>query len=185
MDDMDGLDFFGDHEIDGLGDLFDFEEWFSKDALMSDAIAAATGAGGILAVSAAVPWISEKILPADWDPVMKGRVRSGMGLLAAFIGGRILWQVDKRASAGFVGAVGGMALAQLVASFVDMHIGFAALPEEEALSGPEDELLGLRDGDEEELAALSAAVADNDRRQLSQTATTVSPEHLGYQPYLS
>ena len=138
MDDMDGLDFFGDSEIDGIGDLFDWDEWFSTEALMSDAIAAGTSAGGILLASAAIPWLSEKILPDTWEAKDKSRVRSAMGVLFAFIGGRALWRVDKRASAGFVGAVGGLAVAQLLASFVDVNVGFAALPEEEALGGPED-----------------------------------------------
>jgi hypothetical protein len=179
MDDMDGLDFFGDmDEIDSLGDLFDFEEWFSKDALMSDAIAAASGAGGILLASAAIPKLSEMILPADMSLENKSRIRSGMGLLVAFIGGRILWRVDKRASAGFVGAVGGLALAQLIGGVANLDVGFAALPEEEALTG----LMG--NGETEELAQLGAAVAEASRREFA-GSTTVTTEHLGYAPHLS
>lgn len=180
MDDMDGLELFD--EIDGIGDLFDFDEWFSGEALMSDGIAALTGAGGILLASAGIPRIP---LPDAWTPETKSRVRSLAGLVTAYVGGRLLWRLDRRASSAFVGAVGGMAIAQLVGGLANLSVGFAASPEEEALMGAEDELLGQGD---EDMGRLSAAAVEATQRQFAGAGSSVSVGPVGnefadYQPY--
>jgi hypothetical protein len=176
-DDMSGLEFFGDDLAAGMPDM---DDYFSQEAVVDSATGIGAGAAGVLLTSWVLPMIP---LPDDWEDGTKRTVRSIAGILLAFFGGRTLARVwNSQAGSGFEGAVGGLALANLVASLTgtDLTLGDAA---DDELSGPEDEMLGV----DSSMAALQSAVTETDRRQLAAAVTQSETLQMAeaYNPYMS
>lgn len=128
------------------------------------------GAGGlgILATSAVLQRVP---LPETWEPQTKSRVKNLLAIGVGVVGGRMLYDRNRDVAMAFMGAVGGLGFAQLLASWAPDTLTTS-------LSG------GLSGAD---FAALEAAVATNSaswragagmsapqvsERQLAATGTT-------------
>jgi len=117
---LNGLDDLGrGDEMDGyasINDLAEDYEFFGLDnfvtpeMLQSHLIAAAAGAGGILAVLN----IFDRIDYFADKPKAKMLAEAVVGL----VGGRALWEVNRDAAMGFVGGVTGYSLASLVNQYI-------------------------------------------------------------------
>lgn len=158
-DDMMGLAMYGD----GMG------AYFSGQQLKEFLMTGGAGGVGILATSAVLQRIP---FPADWQPSTTSRVKNLLALGVGVLGGRMMYDRNREAALGFMGGVGGLAIAQLLQSFAPDTLSTS-------LSGG-----GLSSAD---LAALEAAVATNSpswrageglsapvvgERQLAATGTT-------------
>lgn len=135
-DDMMGLEFG------------DFDAIFPMGFLKEVGISAAAGGVGLLATSYSLQKLaSMSFMPSD--PAMKSRI---MSLGAVVIGtglGRGLYNYNREAAMGVVGAVAGVGLANLIGSFLDTNpLGkpLGVLPEDMALStSPDSALLAQYD----------------------------------------
>lgn len=137
-----------------------------------------SGAGALMLAS----WIVPKIpTPAAWTPENTVRLKAGIGALLGLVAGRSLYDYNRDASMAVTGAVAGTGLAQFIASYFDAIPvrGFAALPEELALSGAmSDEALfaSYGGGGMNALAALEATNVQAARGAFA--GPTVTPEAL-------
>lgn len=106
-DDMMGLEMYGGS---GMGAFMDAQGL--KESLMAGAV----GAGGILLTATVLGKITQ---PASiTDPMNWRRIKAGLALAVGVLGGRALHDRNRDAAMAFTGAVAGMGLADLVASWV-------------------------------------------------------------------
>ncbi|HMO94950.1 MAG TPA: hypothetical protein PKD27_02450 [Tepidiformaceae bacterium] len=106
-DEMDGV------SIDDLAEDYEFfglDNFVTPEMLQSHLIAAAAGAGGILAVMN----IMDRIDYFADKPKAKMLTEALVGL----VGGRALWEVNRDAAMGFVGGVTGYSLASLINQYI-------------------------------------------------------------------
>lgn len=113
-DDMMGLAMY---DGDGLGAYMDPE--MLKAALMTGAV----GGVGILATGTVLGYV-DSWLPEEWSPMARSRTKNAIAVLIGVVGGRMIYgsgmDMRRRDSAmGFTGAVAGLGLANLVASWVN------------------------------------------------------------------
>lgn len=189
-DDMMGLDF---GEFDAL-----FPMGFLKEV----GIAGAAGGVGLLVTSYGL----QKLAGMSWmpaDPNTKSRLMSGLAVVLGVGAARGLYNYNRDAAMGIMGAVGGVGLASLIGTFLGDNnpIGrpLGVLPEEMALNGSSPDAALLSNYDQyamNGLAATGVAVsapafqgfADptvTPERLQGFAAPMVQEETLGYQPYLS
>ena len=180
MYDMDGLAMYDD----GMG------AYITPQMLKEHLTAAAAGAGGILVASKVVNYLGDMIIkaPEGADAADPAKVaaaartrkytKGALSIVLGVLGGRMLYDRNRDAGMGLVGAVAGGALADLLASAIGAPAATPAVP-----------YLTTN------LAALEAAVASSEQafglsgptvtaRALS--AAGVTSESLSeYAPYLS
>jgi hypothetical protein len=169
-DDMMGLAMYDG----GMGSMLSGAQ--IKESLM----AGGAGGIGILATSAVLQRVP---FPTTWEPATTSRVKNLLALGVSLVGGRMLHDRNPQAAYGFMGGVGGLAIAQLLASFAPDTLSTS-------LSGG-----GLSSAD---LAALESAAVSNSPswragagmsgptvtdRQLASTGTT-SEELADYDRYM-
>jgi hypothetical protein len=154
--------------------------WLTGSQVKESLMAGLAGGGGILVTSAVLQRLP---FPADWQPSTTSRVKNLLAVAVGVAGGRMLYDRNRDAAMGFMGGVGGLAIAQLLASFAPDTLSTS-------LSGG-----GLSSAD---LAALEAAVATNSpswragelsapmvsERQLAATGTT-QEDLADYDRYMS
>ena len=131
-DDMMGLDFG------------DFDSLIPPGFLKEVGLAAGTGGIGLLVVSYGLQKLAEMPYVAKLEPVMKSRVMSGVAIVGGIAAGRGLYNYNREAAMGVVGAVSGVGIANLIGSFFDVNpLGkpLGVLPEEMALSTSPDAAL--------------------------------------------
>jgi hypothetical protein len=188
-DDMMGLE-FGDYEgfADGL---------FNPEVLKQAVIA--TGAGGVAALAATwgIKQVASKVgVDKIENPLLRTAVVSGAALLAGLFVGRQVMKSNLNIGIGITGAVGGIAMMNLVDAVYSQVTGNARLT---SSLGDTDYMSGAGDG-MSALAALEATNVDanpgafaglsgpqvTDEHLMGLDAATVQMETLGgYQPYLS
>lgn len=186
-------------DMDGIGSFnfgSDLGEMYSADMFKDSLIAAGAGAGALVLSAFLIPKIPA---PSMLTAQNQSRFRAGVGLVVAMLAGRGMWDVNRDAAMGIIGGVGGVALAQLIDSFLGADIlrgtPLGALPDGSELSAADQAILDSYDG-ARTLASLetpgvqmsSGAFADPTvtREQLMGFGgTVVQTETLGYQPYLS
>jgi len=176
------------HDMMGLGmydESYDLGAFLSPEMLKEHLMSGFSGGVGIVLVSTLLGKIEQ---PASiTDATTWRRVKDGIAIVAGVLGGRAMYDKNRDAAMGFVGAVAGLGFADLVASFVN---GDASSPTiRTSLSG------GYLSGGD--LAMLEAAVATSapawqpslqgtvaSTAQLS--APGVTTTELGaYQPWLA
>jgi len=187
-DDMMGLDF---GEFDAL---------FPMGFLQEVGIAGAAGGIGLLGVSYGLQKLAEmSFMPTD--AVMKSRVMSVAAMAIGVGAGRGLYNYNRDAAMGVVGAVAGVGLANLIGSFLGTNpLGkpLGVLPEDMALgTSPDAAMLSAYDqyamnGLGTPGVAVSAPAfqgfADptvTPERLQGFASPMVQEETLGYQPYLA
>jgi hypothetical protein len=164
----------------GLAMYDDMGAFMSGSQLKEHLMAGGAGGIGILATSAVLQRVP---FPADWQPSTTSKVKNLLALGVGVIGGRMMYDRNREAALGFMGGVGGLAIAQLLQSFAPETLSTS-------LSGG-----GLSSAD---LAALESAVATNSpswragagmsapsvsERQLASTGTT-QEELADYDRYM-
>lgn len=181
LEDMTGLE-YADDDFFGLGEMV------TPEMLKEGLIASLSGAAVLIL---AQQGISRIPLPDDWEPRTKMLVRSGIGLGAGLVAGRVLYNYNRDAAMGVVGALAGAAIAGAINYFAfdSAPVGFSGAEDMELMAPmTESSLLGT--GGYSAMSQLSAAVTEAERRSFS--GPQVSPEQLmgaqgmaEYQPYLS
>lgn len=177
----------------GLSLYDDMGAFMSPAQLKESLMSAGAGGIGILATSA----VLSRVPLADWlssdteaaNPVTVSRIKNVIALGVGVLGGKLMYDRNREAALGFMGGVGGLAMAQLLASFAGVDDAGAPRLTTSLAGG------GLSGAD---LAALEAAVATNSpswragagmsgpqvtERQLAATGTT-QEELADYDRYM-
>ena len=182
LEDMDGLE-YADDDFFGLGEMV------TPEMLKEGLIASLSGAAVLIL---AQQGISRIPLPDDWEPRTKMLVRSGIGLGAGLVAGRVLYNYNRDAAMGVVGALAGAAIAGAINYFAfdSAPVGFSGAEDMELMSPMTESALLGTGGGYSAMSELSAAVTTPERRSLS--GPQVSPEQLmghqgmeQYNPYMS
>lgn len=188
-DDMMGLE-FGDYEgfADGL---------FNPDVLKQALVATSAGGAAALATIWGAKQLAGKVgIDKIENPLLRTAVVSGVALLTGLFIGRQVMKTNLNVGIGITGAVGGLAMANLLDAAYSQFTGnpriSSALADTDYMSGNGDGMSAL--------AALEATNVDAQPGAFSGFAgPQVTPEHLmgldaatvqmetlgGYQPYLS
>lgn len=174
----------------------DLGEMYSADMLKDSLIAAGAGAGALVLSAFLLPKLPA---PSMFTAQNQSRFRAGVGLLIAMGAGRAMWDVNRDAAMGIIGGVGGVALAQLIDSFLGADIlrgtPLGALPDGSELSAADQAILAAYDSSRT-LASLETPGVQMSSGQFADPTVTreqlmgfgsavVQTETLGYQPYLS
>ena len=181
LEDMSGLEYADD-------DFFGLDAIVTPEMAMEALVAALSGGAALVL---AQQGISRIPLPEEWEPRTKMLVRTGIGVGAGLVVGRLVYNYNRDAAMGVVGALAGAAIAGAINYFAfdSAPVGFSGAEDME-LMAPMTESALLGTGGYGAMSQLSAAVTEAERRSFS--GPTVSPEQLmgnqgmaEYQPYLS
>jgi hypothetical protein len=147
-----------DYDDMGMGLYDDMGAFMTPAMLQEQVIAAGAGAGAILLAAWAMPKLPT---PSTWSEPNQHRLRAGLALVGAGLAARMLWDYNRDAAIAVIGGVGGLALAQLIDSYVDANLlgggnPLGQMPDSSELSAGDLALLGAYNG-----GALSALEAVN------------------------
>ena len=182
LEDMSGLEYADD-------DFFGLDAIVTPEMAMEALVAALSGGAALVL---AQQGISRIPLPEEWEPRTKMLVRTGIGVGAGLVVGRLVYNYNRDAAMGIVGAMVGAGVAGLVNYFLldSAPVGFSGAEDMELMSPMTESALLGTGGGYSAMSELSAAVTTPERRSLS--GPQVSPEQLmghqgmeQYNPYMS
>ena len=177
-------------DMSDMGLYDDMGAFMSPAMLQEQTMAAGAGAGAILLAAWAMPKLST-VWPAAWTEPNKHRANAAFALIGAGLGARMMWDYNRDAAIAILGGVGGLALAQLIDSYVDANLlggGYplGQMPDSSELSAGDLALLGAYNGGNMgALAALEAANVQSSPGAFARgqfADPTVTPEALMGKP---
>jgi len=195
-DDLMGLDMY-DEGMMGL------DGFYSAEQAKEQFIAAGSSAAAIMLAAWGMPKLPA---PESWQPENQHRLRAGLGLLAGLLLSRGLWNYNRDAAMAVLGGVGGLAVAQLIDSYLEMDIlhgmPLGNLPQSSALSAQDEALLTAYSPDTGTLSLTEVAASRDPfaHARGGMGGPIVTPEQLmgfggpvvaaetlgeGYNPYLA
>jgi hypothetical protein len=183
-DDLMGLDMYDEG---GMG------EFVNGEMLKEAFIAAGASAGAIVVATWVLPKVANMDFFKSYEPKNRSKIMGALGLLGGLLGGRALWNYNRDAAMAVIGGVGGLGLAQLIDSFLDMDLLHGAplgdMPSEDTLSAYDNyntnALSQLERTNINESAGAFSGLASPQIYNQPLMGTVVNDQTLGYNPYMS